>query len=52
MRFLSLLALLLAALTPLAASATPAAPATNVDSDGVAMRGYDPVAYFTVGKPV
>jgi YHS domain-containing protein len=53
MRFLSLLALLLAALTPIAASAAPsAAPAVNVDSAGLAMRGYDPVAFFTEGKPV
>jgi YHS domain-containing protein len=25
---------------------------TNVDSSGVALKGYDPVAYFTEGKPV
>lgn len=24
----------------------------NVDKDGVALEGHDPVAYFTVGKPV
>jgi len=24
----------------------------NVDSSGVALKGYDPVAYFTEGKPV
>jgi hypothetical protein len=24
----------------------------NVNSDGVAIKGYDTVAYFTVGKPV
>lgn len=24
----------------------------NVDADGVALRGYDPVAYFTIGSPV
>lgn len=24
----------------------------NADGDGVAIRGYDPVAYFTVGEPV
>lgn len=53
MRFLSFLALLLAALTPVAVStATAAAPAVNVDAQGLAMRGYDPVAFFTVGKPV
>ncbi len=25
--------------------------AVNVDKSGLAIRGYDPVAYFTVGKP-
>jgi YHS domain-containing protein len=25
--------------------------AVNVDAGGVAIRGYDPVAYFTLGKP-
>lgn len=25
--------------------------AVNIDAAGVAIRGYDPVAYFTVGKP-
>jgi YHS domain-containing protein len=29
-----------------------AAGATNVDKSGVAVHGYDPVAYFTDGKPV
>jgi YHS domain-containing protein len=24
----------------------------NVDADGVALKGYDPVAYFTMGRPV
>ena len=24
----------------------------NVDADGVALKGYDPVAYFTDGRPV
>jgi len=24
----------------------------NVDADGIALKGYDPVAYFTVGHPV
>jgi len=24
----------------------------NIDSDGIALKGYDPVAYFTVGKPL
>ena len=24
----------------------------NIDSDGIAIKGYDTVAYFTVGKPL
>ena len=24
----------------------------NVDAEGVALKGYDPVAYFTMGQPV
>ncbi len=24
----------------------------NVDENGIAMKGFDPVAYFTLGKPV
>jgi YHS domain-containing protein len=52
MRLLSFLALLLAALNPAATSAATPAPAINVDAQGLAMRGYDPVAFFTDGKPV
>jgi YHS domain-containing protein len=26
-------------------------PQINITEDGVAIKGYDPVAYFTVGKP-
>ena len=53
MRFLSFLALLIAALSPAVATAAPSpAPPVNVDSAGLAMRGYDPVAFFTEGKPV
>ena len=29
-----------------------AASHVNVDADGVAIKGYDPVAYFTMEKPV
>ena len=43
----------------LALAAAPAALAQsaprhdlNLDKNGVAVHGYDPVAYFTVGKPV
>ena len=48
----------LAAAVALAASVAPAAPAlaagteVNVTITGLALRGYDPVAYFTDGKPV
>lgn len=53
MPLLSFLLLLLSALMPLSASAAAApSPAVNVDSAGLAMRGYDPVAFFTDGKPV
>jgi YHS domain-containing protein len=31
--------------------ALAAAPDVNVDAKGLAVHGYDPVAYFTVGKP-
>jgi YHS domain-containing protein len=30
----------------------PAAEVVNVDKNGLALQGYDPVAYFTDGKPV
>ena len=30
----------------------PAAERVNAESDGVAIRGYDPVAYHTDGRPV
>lgn len=33
-------------------SCTSVTSRVNVDKDGVAMKGFDPVAYFTVGKPV
>ena len=35
----------------LIACSAPTAP-INVDADGVALKGYDPVAYFTEGRPV
>lgn len=38
-----------AGLTPLAALA---AGPVNVNAQGVAVHGYDPVAYFVVGRPV
>ena len=45
-RFLVVAALLLMGLQPAAA-----VPPVNADS-GVAIKGFDPVAYFTAGKPV
>ncbi len=30
----------------------PAAEVVNIDKSGLALQGYDPVAYFTDGKPV
>jgi YHS domain-containing protein len=38
-------------ITSMAAMVWAASP-INVDSDGLALRGYDPVAYFTQGEPV
>ncbi len=35
----------------LLASAALAEPKPNVDKTGVALQGYDPVAFFTDGKP-
>jgi YHS domain-containing protein len=33
-------------------SCTSVISRVNVDENGVAMKGFDPVAYFTVGEPV
>jgi hypothetical protein len=50
-RLLAILAAIAAfACTP--AAAAPAAPAVYVNSTGLAAQGYDPVAFFTKGKPV
>ena len=45
-------ALLAAALVAAASTARAAEEPLNVDRGGLAMRGYDPVAYFREGKPV
>lgn len=45
-------ALLSFSMIALACSSTSSHSAVNVDADGVALKGYDPVAYFTMGKPV
>ena len=34
------------------AALAPASEVVNVDKNGLALQGYDPVAYFTDGKPV
>lgn len=34
------------------ATAKSPVPALNLSSNGLALRGYDPVAYFTIGSPV
>ena len=49
MRLVLILFLLLG--LPAAASAAPA-PAVNATEAGLAIGGYDPVAYFTEGRPV
>lgn len=37
---------------PAAATVAQERSAVNVDAQGVALKGYDPVAYFTMNKPV
>jgi YHS domain-containing protein len=34
------------------ASCAQSLQAVNVDKDGIALKGYDPVAYFDEGRPV
>ena len=51
-RLLASLLALLSAVAVAPAKAAPAAPAVNVDRSGLAIRGYDPVAFFTEGRPV
>jgi len=50
-RFLTIVAAIAAAFS-VPAVAAPAAPAVRLDSAGLAAQGYDPVAFFTEGKPV
>jgi YHS domain-containing protein len=47
-----LLALLALLFVGAMSSASQAGEAVNTDKTGVAINGYDPVAYFTDGKPV
>lgn len=46
--FILCMFLLTAAVISCSSSSNP----VNVDSNGIAIKGYDTVAYFTVGKPV
>ena len=48
----SLLTLFLLLASPLHAGVPGSASPINVDAQGLALRGYDPVAYFEDGKPV
>lgn len=48
----SFAALLVTALIATSTGATAAPAAVNVDKTGVAILGYDPVAYFEMSKPV
>jgi len=55
MKILSLLCLSLLVAFAAAAQTNQAAPAKqllNLDKAGIALQGYDPVAFFTDGKPV
>ena len=36
----------------LACSEAPSLSPVNINGDGVAIKGYDPVAYFTMDRPV
>lgn len=43
---------LITAVTAISCNGPAKSPAVNADRNGVAIEGYDPVAYFTMGKPV
>ncbi len=44
-------AVVAAAIVIFIACSSQALPPINTDKDGVTLKGYDPVAYFTVGEP-
>jgi YHS domain-containing protein len=50
-RLLTIVAAVLAVLSPVPAAAASSAPPVSADESGLAIRGYDPVAFFTLGKP-
>jgi YHS domain-containing protein len=45
-------ALLFISIITFSCSATSSIAPINASSDGIALKGYDTVAYFTMGKPV
>lgn len=49
--FAMALAIMPAAFSPASAYDEGSKQAVNVDKNGLAIRGYDPVAYFALGKP-
>jgi YHS domain-containing protein len=51
-RLISIVTAVAAALIAVPAAAAATAPAVNTSATGIAMNGYDPVAYFLEGKPV
>src|SRR5918996_1056363 len=50
-RLLTIVAAVLAILSPMPAAAASRTPPVSADESGLAIRGYDPVAFFTLGKP-
>ena len=48
----NILILALTCIAALLTSCTSTAAPVNVNSDGIAIKGFDTVAYFTEGKPV
>lgn len=48
----SFLSLLTGSIIFLIACSAQPVPVVNTTTGGVAIKGYDPVAYFTVGRPV
>lgn len=43
---------LIVVITLIAFSCTSSPKSVNTDKEGFAIKGFDPVAYFTMGKPV
>ena len=52
MKFSTRAAIAILAGTFLLVSCSSPVTAVNVTAEGIAIKGYDPVAYFTQGKPV